>query len=182
MCFRPLLTVLATASFVASASAQDGGQGSALALIQQLIADGEVSDADKQSLRAAQAQATASSDKDLLGFFLEIPNLNDLWLVDQSRMTTFVRVSTVSSGLETRLTRFAASQFNASWKESNQSNGFKPIRDLLDEYKEHLRPMPDAERRQGRKIGYDAMALVDSHSNGAVPDFIYDWMSKGSEP
>lgn len=182
MRFRPLLTVLATASFVVPAKAEDGIQGSARALIQQLIADGEISDSDKQSLRAAQAQATSSSDKDLLGFFLDFPNLNDLWLVDQSRMTTFVRVSTVSSGLETRLTRFAASQFNAAWQESNQSNGFKPIRDLLDDYKDHLRPMPDAERRQGRKIGYEAMVLVDSHSNGAVPDFIYDWMGKDSEP
>ena len=147
-----------------------------------LIADGDISDSDQQSLRAAQAQDTASSDKDLLGFFLDFPNLNELWLVDQNRMITFVRVSAASSGLETRLTRFAASQFNTAWKGSNQSNGFKPIRDLLDEYKEHLRSMPDAEERQGRKIGYEAMVLVDSHSNGAVPDFIYDWMGRSLEP
>lgn len=176
------MAALAVVSLAVPANAQADSQTAALTLIRQLIADGEISDADKQSLQAAQAQAAAPSDKDLLGFFLEFPNLNDLWLVDQARMTTFVRVSTVSPGLETRLTRFAASQFNASWKHSNQSNGFKPIRDLLDDYKEHLRPMPDAERQQGRKIGYEAMVLVDSHSNGAVPDFIYDWMGKGSEP
>jgi len=194
---KPLALLLGAALLFASAArAEDPAPvtplSDTLRFLGLVMQDGSISPDEKEEIvefnaatgpmsfdfggKAETFLAPDDESKALLGFFVSPVNLNDLWLIDTDRMRLFVRIAEVGTTTRERLTNFAASKFNEVVEYSNISNGYGPIRDKLVDYLNVYKPLEDPDNNMARRIGYDAMVMVDKYHNDQVPDFIYDWL------
>ncbi|MEZ5936795.1 MAG: hypothetical protein R3C52_01090 [Hyphomonadaceae bacterium] len=164
-------------------------------LLNDVLADGSLDAEEKQrlvALETASAPVTLSvagapttfappdtADRALLAFLIGPSNLREHWLGPQEKMRVFVRASMASPALRDMLERYAANEFLTAWRSSRMSNDYKPVRQLLADYMEALKPLeephPD-EYRAGQALAYDAMQRVNVFVGLAVPGWIYSWL------
>jgi len=72
-----------------------------------------------------------------------------------------------------------APRIDAAWRSSSVGSGYEPLSSDIGKAAAIFEAAAPATRKAGRRMLHDALQRVDAMRNGAMPDFLYDFLKGG---
>lgn len=104
-------------------------------------------------------------------------NLADAWTKGIAGWKDIVLASQKNPREEQRVSTYLQERVAQAWEASNQSNGYKPFRDMIAQRYGYTKAptFPADQANHARKLMIDACTAVDRISGDKMPDFLYTW-------
>jgi len=130
--------------------------------------------------------STSSSDvRNILSQTLNVSSkteLNQLWNQGATGLAKLTEIYSRSPVDAKHVTNFLAEQVSKAWDESSITNGYGPLRELIATGFAGVNQLEGNANAQGRWMVHNAIKQVDTKpdgSDGAIPNFLYNWIRPG---
>ena len=108
-------------------------------------------------------------------------NLDEAWAKGAQGWLEIVVNSKRDSNEEQKVAAYLEQRITKAWESSNQSNGYKPLRDVIAQRYgfTKAKDFPVEQAENARKLMIAACHAADIKSKDQIPDYIYSWWSSG---